>query len=57
MRTTNFMSRMYHPHATDWAIAIGRSCDGGLISYGIDISQNFRRAADYVVKILKGARR
>jgi len=30
--------------------------DGGLISYGINISQNFRRAADYVVKILKGAR-
>jgi ABC-type uncharacterized transport system substrate-binding protein len=30
--------------------------DGGLISYGINISQNFRRAADYVVKILKGAK-
>ena len=30
--------------------------DGGLISNGINISQNFRRAADYVVKILKGAR-
>jgi putative ABC transport system substrate-binding protein len=30
--------------------------DGGLISYGINLSQNFRRAADYVVKILKGAR-
>src|SRR5262245_4095312 len=30
--------------------------DGGLISYGVNVSQNFRRAADYVVKILKGAK-
>jgi putative tryptophan/tyrosine transport system substrate-binding protein len=30
--------------------------DGGLISYGISLSQNFRRSADYVVKILKGAK-
>ena len=30
--------------------------DGGLISYGINIPQNFHRAADYVVKILKGAK-
>jgi putative tryptophan/tyrosine transport system substrate-binding protein len=29
---------------------------GGLISYGINVSENFRRAADYVVKILKGAK-
>jgi putative ABC transport system substrate-binding protein len=30
--------------------------DGGLISYGINLAENFRRAADYVVKLLKGAR-
>jgi putative ABC transport system substrate-binding protein len=30
--------------------------DGGLISYGVNVSQNYRRAADYVVKILKGAK-
>jgi putative ABC transport system substrate-binding protein len=30
--------------------------DGGVISYGVSISQNYRRAADYVVKILKGAK-
>ena len=29
---------------------------GGLISYGISLPENFRRAADYVVKILKGAK-
>ena len=30
--------------------------DGGLISYGINLPENFRRVADYVVKILKGAK-
>jgi putative tryptophan/tyrosine transport system substrate-binding protein len=30
--------------------------DGGLISYGINVSENFGRAADYVVKIPKGAK-
>jgi putative ABC transport system substrate-binding protein len=29
---------------------------GGLMSYGINYAENFRRAATYVVKILKGAR-
>jgi putative ABC transport system substrate-binding protein len=28
--------------------------DGGLISYGIDLRQNYRRAAYFVVRILKG---
>jgi putative ABC transport system substrate-binding protein len=30
--------------------------DGGLISYGINLPENSRRAADYVVKLLKGAK-
>jgi putative tryptophan/tyrosine transport system substrate-binding protein len=30
--------------------------DGGLISYGIDLRESFRRGAIYVDKILKGAR-
>jgi putative ABC transport system substrate-binding protein len=29
---------------------------GGLISYGVNLSENFHRAATYVVKILNGAK-
>jgi putative ABC transport system substrate-binding protein len=30
--------------------------DGGLLSYGVDLSENYRRAAELVHKILNGAR-
>ena len=30
--------------------------DGGVVSYGVNEADNFRRAATYVVKVLKGAK-
>ena len=32
------------------------SDDGGLIAYGPSVAENFRRAADYVDRILKGSK-
>ena len=29
---------------------------GGLIGYGVNLSENFRRAASYVIKIINGAK-
>ena len=43
------------PSAIEIYECVGRPTEY-VLSYGIDISQNFRRAADYVVKILKGAK-
>jgi hypothetical protein len=31
-----------------------RALDGGLLSYGVDVVDNFRRAASYVDRILRG---
>jgi putative ABC transport system substrate-binding protein len=30
--------------------------DGGLLSYGVDVVDNFRRAASYIDRILRGAK-
>ena len=30
---------------------------GGLVSYGVDYAEGFRKSADYVDKVLKGAKR
>jgi putative ABC transport system substrate-binding protein len=38
--------------AVYWASAFAR--DGGLLSYGVDYVDNFRRAASYVDRILRG---
>jgi ABC transporter substrate binding protein len=37
-------------------MAFANMSTGGLISYGVNLADNFRRAATYVVKILKGAK-
>jgi putative ABC transport system substrate-binding protein len=40
--------------AVYWSSAFAR--DGGLLSYGLDVVDNFRRAATYVDRILRGAK-
>ena len=40
--------------AVYWQSVFAR--DGGLLSYGIDLVDNFRRAASYVDRLLRGAK-
>ena len=49
----NFATRARLPSTFRWREAVEL---GGLMSYGVNIADNLRRAADYVDKILKGAK-
>jgi putative ABC transport system substrate-binding protein len=40
--------------AVYWESTFAR--DGGLLSYGVDLVDNFRRAASYVDRVLRGAK-
>jgi len=40
--------------AASQSVAAGRRQSGGLLSYGSDIADNYRRAAGYVHRILRG---
>ena len=64
-----FISHTMTPRASDQLIAFAAKnrlptmfmdrdyvATGGLLSYGSEYSEQFRRAADYVAKILEGAR-
>ena len=49
----DFATRTRLPSSFVWREAVEL---GGLMSYGVNLADNFRRAADYVDKILKGAK-
>jgi putative ABC transport system substrate-binding protein len=49
----DFATRARLPSTFLWGEAVER---GGLMSYGVNVDDNLRRAASYVDKILKGAR-
>ena len=49
----DFATRTRLPSSFVWREAVEL---GGLMSYGVNMADNFRRAADYVDKILKGAK-
>jgi len=49
----DFATQARLPSAFLWGEAVEL---GGLMSYGVNVTDNFRRAASYVDKILKGAK-
>jgi putative tryptophan/tyrosine transport system substrate-binding protein len=48
------LAARYRVPAIDWSRSFAEL--GGLLSYGPDLTDNFRRAATYVDRILKGAK-
>jgi len=53
VQVASLAARYRLPAITPWRFNAER---GGLLSYGIDVPDNFRRAATYVDRILKGAK-
>jgi putative ABC transport system substrate-binding protein len=50
---SNFAAKHQLPAIYPWSEA---AVDGGLMTYGANVAENFRRAASFVDRILKGAR-